>query len=241
MTEETNDGDSAERWLRKNPIEINEAIRRGRGEVSEYDRVRRELAAATRRITNELVATTAPHEQIAEAAALVERAAAVLASGPHGRPYEGPAEGSISGGGGFVDHSPIIGLMNPLAPPMTLTVLEDEVVGTVTYGLAYEGPPGHLHGGLIAAGFDEVLGFTQSLTGKPGMTGRLTITYRSPTPLHREVRYVGRVTGVDGRKILTHATLSVGDTLCAEAEGLFISMKPEVFEGFLASRWANGT
>lgn len=103
------------------------------------------------------------------------------------------------------------------------------MIGTVTYGDAYEGPPGCLHGGFIAAGFDDVLGFAQSLSGTPGMTGRLTVSYRSPTPLHEPVRYVATLDHVDGRKIYAVATLRHGDRLCAEAEGLFISVKPAVF------------
>jgi acyl-coenzyme A thioesterase PaaI-like protein len=93
-----------------------------------------------------------------------------------------------------------------------------------------------VHGGFIAAGFDEVLGFVQALNRSPGMTGRLEVAYRSPTPLWRELRYEGWVVRVDGRKIYTAATLSHGDTLCAEATGLFISMKPEVFNRLLSSR-----
>jgi hypothetical protein len=62
------------------------------------------------------------------------------------------------------------------------------------------------------------------------MTGNLNISYRSPTPLFQEVRYVGRLDRVDGRKIYASATLSAGDRLCAEAEGLFISLKPSVFD-----------
>lgn len=241
VTDDGRDVDAVMEKLRarRDPDTMNAALAARDEDLTEYDIVRRELAAATRRITNELVRTTADHERIAQAAALVEQAADVLGAGPHGRPYEGPAEGSITGGrSGFVDHSPFIGPMNPLSPPITMVFHEDHVVGTVTYGPAYEGPPGCLHGGFIAAGFDEVLGFTQSLTGQPGMTGRLTIHYRSPTPLYEEVRYVGRVTGMEGRKIHTHATLSAGERLCAEAEGLFISMKPEVFERLLRERWA---
>jgi acyl-CoA thioesterase FadM len=68
------------------------------------------------------------------------------------------------------------------------------------------------------------------------MTGRLEISYRSPTPLWHELRYEGWVVRVDGRKIHTAATLSHGATLCAEATGLFISMKPEVFNRLLSSR-----
>ena len=120
--------------------------------------------------------------------------------------------------------------MNPVSPPMTIEWGSDHVVGRATYGLAFEGPPGCLHGGFIAAGFDEILGLSQGFSGQVGMTGRLTISYRSPTPLFREVVFRGRYLRTEGRKVYTEATLHAGDMLCAEAEGLFISMKPEVFQ-----------
>jgi len=130
--------------------------------------------------------------------------------------------------------------MSPLAPPLHLEWHEDEVIGRATYGLPYEGPPGCLHGGFVAAGFDEVLGYAQSLSGQPGMTGRLTVSYRSPTPLFEEVVYRARFLRNEGRKVFTEATLHAGERLCAEAEGLFIAMKPEVFERLAAARGISG-
>ena len=199
---------------------------------------RNELATATRIIIDELMRSTADDPQLEQAAALVVQAAALLRGQSHGRSYVGVAEGSLSSGRqSFIDFSPFIGHLNPLAPPITMSFSEDgECVGTCTYGAAYEGPPGCLHGGFIAAGFDEVLGFAQAQSGRPGMTGRLTINYRSPTPLFRELRFVGRLDRVEGRKIFASARLSAGDTLCAEAEGLFVSMKPEVFDKLLELR-----
>jgi len=88
----------------------------------------------------------------------------------------------------------------------------------------------------VAAAFDEVLGYTQSLTGHPGMTGRLITHYRSPTPLHTELRFEAWVERVDGRKIFTASTLHAGERLCAEAEGLFISIKPGTFQRLVKER-----
>ena len=88
-----------------------------------------------------------------------------------------------------------------------------------------------MHGGYIAAAFDEVLGSTQSLSGSPGMTGRLTVHYRKPTPLQTELQFEGWIESVEGRKIFTKGELRAGDLLCAEAEGLFISMKTDQFVG----------
>ena len=106
------------------------------------------------------------------------------------------------------------------------------MVGEVTFGAAYEGPPGCVHGGFIAAGFDEVLGIAQGMSGEPGMTARLTVNYRSPSPLLQPLRFVGGIDHIDGRKIFTKGELRTvaDDRLCAEAEGLFISMNPEFFQ-----------
>ena len=117
-----------------------------------------------------------------------------------------------------------------------LGVEDDRVVGEGVFGDAYEGPPGCVHGGFIAGAFDEVLGFTMSFTGLIGMTGRLTVHYRQPTPLHRPLRFEGRVDRVDGRKIFTRASLHADGVLRAEAEGLFIAVDPLVFERLMEAR-----
>ncbi len=210
---------------------------------------RADLARATRTVIDELLRSMADDSMFDEAAELVGRAAVLLSEQRHGRGYLGVAEGSLSAPGPddadagaldrqqhFADYSPFIGGLNPLAPPIAIRFDGDTVIGTCTYGAAYEGPPGCLHGGFIAAGFDEVLGFAQAFSGKQGMTGQLDVSYRSPTPLFQEVRFDGRLDSVDGRKIHASATLHAGDRLCAEAKGLFISMKPEVFSRLLRTR-----
>ena len=138
------------------------------------------------------------------------------------------SEASLTDGHGvaFLDYSPIIGLANPVALPLTLRFVGDHVEGTSTFAAAYEGPPGHVHGGSIAAAFDEVLGMVQTFSGTPGMTGRLSISDRSPTPLDTPLRWEGTMDRVDGRKIYTSGRVFNANTgtLLAEAEGLFISI-----------------
>jgi acyl-coenzyme A thioesterase PaaI-like protein len=118
----------------------------------------------------------------------------------------------------------MFGRANPLAPPIDLALGDGVMYGSATFGAAYEGPPGCVHGGYVAAAFDEVLGAAQSLGGRPGMTGRLTVHYRSPTPLKTALHFEGRVDRVEGRKTFTVGTVHAGDRLCAEAEGLFIAI-----------------
>lgn len=203
-----------------------------RNDLYPVDNARMRLARALRAVLQYAATSVASDEPVARAADLIERAAEELAPGPHGRHYHGSAEGSVGGvPNGFTGHSPVTGPLNALAADVHLVATEREVVAEVTYGDAYEGPPGHLHGGLVAAIFDEVLGFAQALSGAPGMTGRLEVTYRSPTPLHTPLRIVGRFDKVEGRKIFTTGEIHAGDRLCAEAKGLFISVRPEMFGG----------
>ena len=210
-------------------------------ERSPTDEIRLKIAEELRVVFDELLATSAPVEELEQTRAIVNQAVSLLKSRPHSHDYEGPAEGSFAPMNSFLDRSPIIGAINPLSVPMRMDIegdggINSTVVGYALFPAAYEGPPGCVHGGFIAAYFDEVLGMTQSLSGNPGMTVNLTVDYRAPTPLKQPVIFRGRVVSIDGRKISVAGTLHHGETLCAEAKGLFVSMRPEVFSRLIEIR-----
>ena len=184
-----------------------------------------------RRVIDHLVQVAAPEESLRAAADALEKYADRLAQYPISRSYEGFAETANAGDTtAFFDHSPLIGLANPLAPPIRMAVVGDKIIGHANFGYAYEGPPGYVHGGLLAAAFDEVLGMAQSLTGNPGMTGTLTIRYRKPTPLLTDLVFEAWVDKVEGRKIFTLGKVSANGAMTAEAEGLFIAIGHERFQ-----------
>jgi acyl-coenzyme A thioesterase PaaI-like protein len=204
--------------------------------------VRRRLAAAMRRVIERLTTSDAPEEELARAAERLEDYAEHLAGHPRRGRYEGSAEAVLAGaaedpaGGGHFDYSPLIGRSNPLAPPIVLRSEEGRVIAEVTFGSAYEGAPGCVHGGCVAAAFDEVLGYAETFTDAPGMTGTLTVVYRSPTPLHTPLRFEACVERVEGRKIFCRSTLHAGDRLCAEADAIFVSVKPGLYARLLRER-----
>jgi acyl-coenzyme A thioesterase PaaI-like protein len=191
------------------------------------DQARIRMAAALRILITDSFLSTAPNENIDAAIHHIE--AAIREVSAEGTPGSAAAESHFS------DRSPFYGAMNPISMPMVMS--QDPsvgefgaVIGVGTFTEPYEGPPGHIHGGFIAAAFDEVLGMAQSLTGRPGMTGTLSIKYRAPTPLNTPIVYKGWVDRVEGRKIFTKGQSFNGDTLCAEAEVLFLSMPPEMMD-----------
>ncbi len=212
----------------------------------------RRLAAAGRDIIDVMSSTSADEDELAQAAALLENVAATIRRMPGGAHYEGIAEMANAGellasrrdlidrgdpeAWASFDFSPFIGLANPMSPPMELAYDGAKVVCNVRFGSAYEGPPGCVHGGYVAAAFDEVLGAAQSLSGTQGMTARLTVNYRSPTPLCEDLRIEGELDRREGRKIFVVGAMFAGERLTAEAEGLFIAFDQDKFAELLAAR-----
>lgn len=188
------------------------------------------LADALRRSTDLVVRPGAPPAVLAEAAALVDRAADLLAGATRPWAPSVPARPLVElEPHDFFPFSPMIGLFSPLAPPIHCERHDGGVRGHGLLGAAYEGPPGCVHGGIIAGLFDELLGVANIVAGVGAMTGTLTVVYRSPTPLYTELRFAARALGVEGRKVRTVGTLHAGDRLCAEAEGVFILVDHERF------------
>lgn len=208
--------------------------------ASEMWKQKRRLADAMRLVIDRLVPSNAPVDELVQAADALERYAEQLKKHPRLTRVLGHAESANAGDvGAFFDQSPMIGLANPLAPPITIYKSGDaSAAATATFGTAYEGPPGSVHGGFVAAAFDEVLGFVQSLGGNPGFTGTLTVKYRAPTPLHTELRFDAQLVRVEERKTFCTSQLHAGEMLCAEAEGIFVKAKPGKLEELQAKRSA---
>jgi acyl-coenzyme A thioesterase PaaI-like protein len=127
----------------------------------------------------------------------------------------------------LVERSPLMGRSNPLAPPLHLHPEGDLTRGWAIWTDAYEGPPGCLHGGFVAAAFDDLMGYAQIASGTAGYTGTLTVKMRQPTPLNQRIDYAAGVDRLDGRKIFVWGTAKCGDVLLAESEIVFIEPRRE--------------
>nr|WP_231117701.1 hotdog domain-containing protein [Mycobacterium intracellulare] len=104
----------------------------------------------------------------------------------------------------------------------------ESVQGTVTFGRYFLGGGGAVHGGAIPLLFDEVLGRLASSGDRaPARTAYLHTDYRSITPIGEELVVRAWFVSEQGRKRILRAELRHGDTLCAEAEGLFIVLRPD--------------
>jgi len=117
---------------------------------------------------------------------------------------------------------------NITLPPYTVASADvDGVTAELTFRTFHLGGNNAAHGGQIGVAFDDILGMTAAVHTKAvTRTASLTIDYRSITPLNKKLTVRAWVERTDGRKVYLRATMHDGERLCAEANGLFILLKP---------------
>jgi acyl-coenzyme A thioesterase PaaI-like protein len=125
-------------------------------------------------------------------------------------------------------YSPITGRANAMAPPVFTRIIDQRVICKVTYTDLYEGPPGCVHGGIVALTWDHVLAAATLIDDARGPTANLNISYRKPTPLHQEIRYEAWVERAEGKKMYIKGQCFGHDpegneVILSEAKGLFIN------------------
>lgn len=124
----------------------------------------------------------------------------------------------------YLAYSPVSGKLNPLAPPVALTVNDKRMIARVTLGAAYEGGVGIAHGGVVSMIWDQVLALANVVAGVAGPTGELRVRYLAPTPLAQELCFEAWHDRVEGRRLIALGRCYVGDTIVSEAEGVFIAL-----------------
>ena len=179
------------------------------------------LTESVRRLIDVTIRSEVDREAICAAQALVDEASDLLAArlmtGPFG--VRRTTEGETVAWGNAA-----IGLRNAIAPPLVIHHAPDKVYTDVELGAAYEGPPGHVHGGVCALILDHLLGATAHQPGRAAFTGTITIRYLRPTRLgllHAEAR----IDRDEGSKTFAVGHISDGQGITVEAQGVFIRPK----------------
>ena len=176
------------------------------------------IADATRRLADLSIRTRALPEDVALALEHLEAAIALL-----GKDVDDESYGVRYSSSGITRAwgNAVVGVRNPIAPPLTIVHDEGRVSAEFELSAAYEGPPSLVHGGVSALILDQLLGEAAAAAGKPGMTGTLTVRYRRATPLGA-LRGEAHVDRVEGIKTYAVGTIADADGVCVEAEGVFI-------------------
>lgn len=104
------------------------------------------------------------------------------------------------------------------------------VVGRAWFGPGAAGPPGHAHGGSIAAVLDEAMGVAAWSSGYASVAAHLEVDFSRMIPLGTDALLEAWVEKASGRKVTTRGRLLDDDgEPFAEAVGLFVVLDPERF------------
>lgn len=198
--------------------------------VDEHPRAR--AAAALRRMGHAMMGHEADEELLDRVAAAANRVAEDLEAAPprqrdlvemKRRMFEAAvADGDTVS---HFDECFVSGQQNPLGIAVDVRREGDEMVAEVELGPAFEGAPGRSHGGIVAAIFDDILGYLLTMIGQPGFTGELTVRYHAPTPIQQPLQFRARVTGRQGRKITTEAEAYANGDVVARATATFVAVE----------------
>jgi Thioesterase superfamily len=185
---------------------------------------KRRVANAIKQLSEVLVTSSPSVEKMHAIAEQLELTAEEFSGAPRIYGRFDWAKSGEHGSFGQVSHelNPLAGWSNPIAPPVNNWIEGDMALGTSQCGWAYEGPPGSVHGGFVAAIFDQFLGMAQVLGGQPGMTGFLHVNYHQRTPLNTELKLEGKLVKVEGRKTIMRGEMYAEGVMTASAEGLFV-------------------
>lgn len=177
------------------------------------------LTESVRTLIYATIRTQADADTIAAIKAEIDSATALLQrtqlDGPFGISY-------LAGGERMAWGNVAIGIRNPVAPPLVVNRDDSgKVWSDFSLGAAYEGPPGHVHGGVAALVLDHMLGEAAADPESPRFTGTITLRYVRATrlgTLHAEAVN----TRTDGVKTYAADHLADDQGVTVEAEGVFI-------------------
>lgn len=146
---------------------------------------------------------------------------------PKGRPFQRFVKGIPEDNPNrALPFSPVTGEYSAVSMPMKLSVEGNKIVGIGVFNEVYEGPNGCIHGGMVAAIYDEILALANVVSDVAGPTVSLHVDYKAPTPLHRELRFEGWTESNEGRRTITRGRCLLDGKVISEAEGVFIRLDP---------------
>jgi hypothetical protein len=176
-----------------------------------------EAAQALRRVAALVVAMEGEDEEVARLLDDLRRAESHLSSRVPPSPLPRVGAAVESDGRVYLDHASDMWSINPGIPEYELSVDGDRASGRVNFPIAFEGPPGIVHGGFLGVFFDSAMQHHNCEVGVAGKSTSLALRFRRPTPLVTDLDFSLERTEADGR-IRSTGTLMRGDEVLCTAE-----------------------
>lgn len=105
---------------------------------------------------------------------------------------------------------------------------EPDLYAKAWFGTRTMGPPGHVHGGAMAATLDEAMGAVCWMNGHQVVAATITITFVAMLPIETETIVEATIERIEGRKVHLRSTLkNPSGLVVAEGSGLFVILRED--------------
>jgi len=107
-----------------------------------------------------------------------------------------------------------------------------KVYAKYSFAKRFEGGPGLVHGGILSAALDDMMGYSTVIHNIFSVTANLSVNFLKPTPVEKDFELYAWVKEVDNKKVFTEAVIQLGEQIHVEAHGMFIDLGLDAAEFF---------
>lgn len=135
----------------------------------------------------------------------------------------------------------VCGAQNPIGLHLDFWMDGDRVWTDFTPGVAHQGYPGVMHGGLLATILDETMGRAAALKSLWMMSAKVEVSYRLPVPLEQTLRCTARIEDLRQSRMIAVGEIVLQDgALAVQGRGLYVRIPDERKEEFMAALTGQG-
>ena len=137
----------------------------------------------------------------------------------------------------YPDSSFVSGSKNPQSMRMKPVIKNNLVYAKYIFEDRFAGGPGLVHGGILSAALDDLMGYATVIHNRMCVTANLEVNYIIPVPVEQEYELFAWVKDIDGKKITTESVIKSQENTHVESRGLFIDLGENAFKHFAPEKY----
>ena len=124
----------------------------------------------------------------------------------------------------YPDSSFVSGTGNTHSMKIIPKIKDQKVYAKYAFEKRFEGGPGLVHGGILSAALDDMMGYATVTHNLPCVTANLNVNFINPTPVERGFELYAWVKDIDGKKVYTESVIQSKESIHVESSALFIDL-----------------
>lgn len=118
----------------------------------------------------------------------------------------------------------VSGSQNDYGMKLSPILKNSKIVSNYNFESRFQGGPGLVHGGILSAALDDLMGYACVIHDRSCVTAKLEINYIKPVPVEKEFLLEAWVTNIQDKKLYLESSISLDNEVHIEGNGLFIDL-----------------